>query len=72
MNRHLIKGNHEHVTLVHFAKSNSNIVKQLTEKELSKECKWFSLEELEKLNEGISSTVKNYAKQALQTINSKI
>jgi 8-oxo-dGTP diphosphatase len=72
MNRHLIKNKHEHVTLIHFAKSYTNEIKQLAEKELSKECKWFSLEELQRLNEGITKTVKNYAKQALQTANSTI
>jgi len=64
MNKHKINEKHEHITLVYFAKSNSNKIKQ-GGKEISKDCKWFSLEDLESLKENISETVKIYAKTAL-------
>ena len=60
MNRHLIKDNHEHVTLVYFAKAFND-----TLKEVSENCQWFCIEELEQ-NEEINETVKIYAREALK------
>ncbi len=56
--------------LVYFAKSDSKDVKQ-GEKEISKNCKWFSLKDLEDLDENISETVNNYAKLALNFLKEK-
>jgi 8-oxo-dGTP pyrophosphatase MutT (NUDIX family) len=69
MNRHKINENHEHITMVYFAKSNTNIIQQ-GNNEISKECKWFSIEELDTLKENISETVKSYARTAITTIGS--
>ncbi|MBT7402167.1 NUDIX domain-containing protein [Candidatus Woesearchaeota archaeon] len=66
INRHRINKTHEHVTLTYFAKSNSDKVKQ-GDSEISEDWKWFTLEELEQLSEGITETVKEYARTALKT-----
>ena len=66
MNRHSINEKHEHITLVYFAKANSEEMQQ-GKTEISESIKWFTLEELEKLEEGINKTVKKYAIEALKT-----
>lgn len=70
MNRHKINEKHEHITLVYFAKSSSKDIQQ-GEKEISEDCRWFSLEDLENLEENISKTVKNYAKTAINILKEK-
>lgn len=70
INRHKINNEHEHVTFIYFAKTNSNDIKQ-DNKEISEECRWFSIEDLKELKENISDTVKEYAKHALKTINNE-
>lgn len=69
INRHKINENHEHVTLVYFAKpKNENIVEN--EKEKSGGIKWLSWEDLENSSE-IKDTVKEYAKEALKFVEGK-
>jgi ADP-ribose pyrophosphatase YjhB (NUDIX family) len=65
MNRHSINEIHEHITMIFFAKTKNTELKQGT-KEISPELKWFNLNELENLNEGITRSVKEYAKNALK------
>ena len=67
MNRHFVKDEHEHVTLIYFAKSYSDNIQQ-GESEKSDGCKWFSSEELDGLKEDIDDTVKEYAKSALKCV----
>jgi 8-oxo-dGTP pyrophosphatase MutT (NUDIX family) len=69
MNRHNINSTHEHVTLVYFAKSDSDLIEE-GESEKSKGCKWFDLSDLENLKEGITDTVKSYAKSAIKQVSS--
>jgi len=67
MNIHPINENHEHCTLVYFATCQKDIL-ILSKIEKSKECKWFTNRELNKLNKDISKTIKLYAKAALETL----
>lgn len=67
MNIHAITPIHQHLSLVYFAKSNSDaIVDEGREK--SKGCKWFSKEDLEKNEEGISEQIRSYARAALEEL----
>ena len=66
VNRHRISDTHEHVTLVYFAKSFTDQL-ILSEKEKSKECKWFNNLELDEEYYGISEPVKFCAKRALES-----
>jgi len=68
MNRHSIKDNHEHVTLIYFAEANTNQLQQQEDKEVSAGCKWFSGEELEALEDNITDTVKQYAHEAIKRV----
>jgi 8-oxo-dGTP pyrophosphatase MutT (NUDIX family) len=67
INRHRIDENHEHVTLVYFASSDSRDLR-LSESEKSDEVKWFSLDELDDPIYGISDNVKRYARTALNKL----
>jgi len=67
INRHHINDVHDHATMVYFAKTDSDKVKQ-GDREISEDWKWFTLEELEALSEGITETVRHYAKTALKTV----
>lgn len=67
LNRHRINPTHEHVTLIYFAKSSSDKIKQ-SEDEQSEECKWFTKEELDSPLYNINNNVKFYAKKALEEI----
>ncbi len=64
LNRHRINENHEHVTLVFFARSDCNELK-LSQKEISEECRWFSKEEIEENSHNISESIRHYALIAL-------
>ncbi|MEK6889563.1 MAG: NUDIX domain-containing protein [Nanoarchaeota archaeon] len=66
VNRHRINNNHEHITLVYFAKSKSDNI--IEENEESKGYKWFSLEELDDSSFNLREHVKFYAKSALNKI----
>lgn len=67
LNRHKINDTHEHVALTYFGKANSNQIEQLTEDEQSSDCKWFTREEIESL-EDIRENVKHYALKALSVL----
>ena len=67
MNIHKINDTHQHITLVYFAKSNTDQL-VLSEDEKSDGCKWFSKEELDDQHYGISEVIKKYAKTALQKL----
>lgn len=67
LNRHRINDTHEHITLVYFAKSNSDELK-LSEKEVSEECRWFTKEEIEKNTYGIKKSILYYALTALDEL----
>lgn len=67
VNRHRINENHEHVTLTYFAKSETNMIEQLTEDEQSSDCKWFTKEEIENLTD-IRESVKHYALKSLSVL----
>lgn len=69
INRHSINDKHEHITFIYFAKANTENITQ-GDVEISEACQWFSIKELDQLTENISLTVKNYAKKALESINS--
>jgi 8-oxo-dGTP pyrophosphatase MutT (NUDIX family) len=66
MNRHRINPTHEHVTLTHFAKANTNKL-ILSGKEKSGDCRWFTAEELESSTD-IKEHIKFYALKALETL----
>lgn len=68
MNRNRISDTHEHITLVYFAKSNTDKI-VLSETEKSEECRWFTAEELDDPKYGIRKSVKYYAQEALKLIN---
>jgi len=59
LNRHKINETHEHISLVYFAKSKTNTL-QLSDKEVSEDCRWFTKEEIEKSDEIVES-IKKYA-----------
>lgn len=67
MNRHGISKTHEHVTLIYFATSNTNVLSENAEKEKSEECRWFTKEEVIK-NDEILPNIKFYALKALEKL----
>ena len=67
LNRHRINDTHEHITLVYFAKSDSDELK-LSEKEVSEECRWFTREEIEKNTYGLTKSIQHYALTALDEL----
>ncbi len=71
LNRNRINESHEHVTLTYFAKSGTDKL-ELSEQEISDECKWFSLEELDNSKYGVAEQIKVYAKTALQKLGKKL
>ena len=67
LNRHNISDTHEHVNLTYFGKSNSDEIIPENKDDI---WKWFSKEELEKNEEGITDSIIFYAKQALLELSS--
>lgn len=67
MNIHDINPTHQHISLVYFAKSNSDKVIE-NEEEKSKGLKWFTKEELQKNKEGIPESIRFYALKALEEV----
>lgn len=64
MNRHRINDNHEHVTLVYFAKAKTDkLILSKTEK--SAGCKWLTKKELDDVSYAIKDDIKRYARSAL-------
>lgn len=69
LNRHRINENHEHVTLVYFAKSSTDkLIPSKTE--IADDCRWFTREELDSKSYDIMDHVKFYAKKALEELSS--
>ena len=67
MNIHNINETHKHISLVYFAKANSDkVVDEGREK--SKGYKWFTKDDLEKNVEGISESIRSYALKALESV----
>lgn len=67
LNRHTVEPNHEHVISVYFATSSTDKISQPTKDEQSKECRWFTKEEIEK-NAEIIPNIKFYALKALEKL----
>ncbi len=67
LNRHYINETHEHVTLVYFASSEKDTVIP-SEKEKTKEWKWFTIEELDDEKYELRDNVCFYAKTALKEL----
>jgi len=68
MNRHRINDNPEHVTLVFFAESDSDKIIE-SENEKSRECRWFSMQDIDNEEYNLKEHVKFYAKEALRISN---
>ena len=67
LNRHLIKDEHEHVTLTYFATTETDILSP-SEEEKSKELKWFTKEDLDSTSYDLKDSVRFYAKKALEEL----
>lgn len=67
LNRIKVNENHEHITLVYFARAGSNKIKELSVREKSEACKWFSKEELQS-DSMIVENVKKFALKALEVL----
>lgn len=67
MNRHRIKGEHEHATLVFFAKAATDAITQGDE-EKSEECRWLTKEELEQGAIDVKDEIRFYAEKALEEL----
>lgn len=67
MNRHRINDLHEHIALVYFATSKSNVIRQ-GNTEISDDIRWFTPQELEDPAYGVSDRIKYYARAALDAI----
>jgi ADP-ribose pyrophosphatase YjhB (NUDIX family) len=67
MNIHDINPTHKHISLIYFAKSNSDKVVD-DGREKSKGYKWFTKEDLETNKENISETIKFYALKVLEEV----
>jgi 8-oxo-dGTP pyrophosphatase MutT (NUDIX family) len=67
-NIHRINDSHQHISLVYFAVSQSDsVIPEYTE-DISNEWKWFTKEELDKNDYGISELIIFYAKEALKEL----
>jgi len=67
MNIHNISPTHQHLSLIYFAKSDSdNVVED--QKEKSKGWKWFTKEDLERNDEGMFKSVRFHALKALEEL----
>lgn len=67
MNRHRINNSHEHVTLVYFARANTDKL-ILSETEKSDACRWFTEEELNDPQYQLNNEIKIYARSALEKL----
>lgn len=67
MNRHRINDSHEHVTLVYFARANTDkLVLSKTEK--SEDCRWFAKEDLVRIDGELRDNIRTYARSALEKL----
>jgi len=67
LNRHRINPQHEHVTLIYFAKAKNDNIK-VSETEVSEELRWFTIEGLDSEEFGIKEHIKLYAKKSLEEV----
>ncbi|MFH0936442.1 MAG: NUDIX domain-containing protein [Candidatus Woesearchaeota archaeon] len=67
MNRHKINDSHEHVTLVYFARANTDKL-ILLGLEKSDGCRWFTKEELDDPQYKLKGDIKMYAQNALEKL----
>lgn len=67
MNRHKINDSHEHVTLVYFARANTDKL-ILSKSEKSDGCRWFTKEELDDPRYKLKGDIKMYAQNALEKL----
>ena len=63
-----INDSHQHVSLVYFAVSKTDIIVPEEQSDISNEWKWFSKEELEKNEYEIPESILFYAKEALKEL----
>jgi 8-oxo-dGTP pyrophosphatase MutT (NUDIX family) len=66
VNRQNITNTHEHIGFIFFAKTNTNNL-QLSETEITEECRWFTKEEIEN-DTKIDEYVRFYALKALEKL----
>jgi 8-oxo-dGTP diphosphatase len=62
---HQVNDQHAHIVFIYFAKSNTNIL-QLSDTEITEECRWFTKEELAEDAYQVSKMVQTYAARALE------
>lgn len=67
LNRHYINDNHEHITLVYFAISETDKIKE-SKAEKSEEVRWFTIDEIDDDSFELRENVKIYAKEALKEV----
>ncbi len=67
LDRHRINENHEHITMVYFASSNTDQL-VLSEQEKTEECRWFTKEELSLEKYQIKPAIQKYARAALEKL----
>jgi 8-oxo-dGTP diphosphatase len=67
VNRHRINDTHEHVSLVYFARSFTEVLHP-SETEVSEECRWFTENELHDKKYGLLENVEFYAREALNFV----
>lgn len=72
LNRNRISATHEHITLMYFARADTDRVVVPDNHEKSDEIKWFTREELEKNEYGISDAIRYYALRALEELGTKV
>lgn len=70
LNRHYVNDNHEHVTMIYFATSDTDEIKPSSD-EKSEGLKWFTREELNDLNHGLRENIRFYASKALEELATK-
>ncbi|MEK7608235.1 MAG: NUDIX domain-containing protein [Patescibacteria group bacterium] len=69
LNRHRINESHEHVTMVYFAKTETDRIVQGSD-EASESLRWFTAKELDDPQYGIKESVRHCAKSALEELSS--
>jgi ADP-ribose pyrophosphatase YjhB (NUDIX family) len=67
MNRHYVNETHEHICFIFFARSNTREFTQ-GETEVSDDIRWFTKEELDDLQYGVSDRIRHYAHAALEEL----
>lgn len=67
LNRHKINDEHDHITMIYFAKTNSEKL-ALSENEITENAKWFLIDELDSPEYEIREDVKYCAKKALELL----